>query len=108
MNFTDLVPKDFTPNATVYTFANNEGIPITFVDEEVNGFIAYWTLRGTRRSLRGWDMTFLNRIRYKWAAKKKEEKNTGRNNASHFKKDYEVEKVKKSDSKLTLRERLRQ
>lgn len=107
MNLTNTVPSDFLPKRPMYTYADKEGMPYAFIDDEVNEFIAYWTLQGTRRSLRGWDTTFLNRIRYKWADKKKREKSTQGTNASHFREDYQVEKVVSSESTITLEQRLK-
>jgi replication initiation and membrane attachment protein DnaB len=100
-----VVPQDYKPPHSIYAYATREGIPIEFVDGEVNNFITYWTLRKIRR--KSWDLTFLNRIKHEWARQKALEKNTRKTMPSAYS-EWEGEKIEKSKSTMSLAERLRQ
>jgi hypothetical protein len=97
------VPEDFEPEERIYLWAARDGIPIEFVKDEINNFIAYWSLRNIRR--KNWQVTFWNRIKAKWSYKLAEEKKTKTRCSVPFR---EMPKIEKSKSTMSLRERLRQ
>ena len=99
------VPSDFKPSHRIYSMATQRKIPISFVDECVSEFIFYFQTKKTRRM--GWDLSYWNWVKRGWSMKKEKEKKTVGTNSAAFK-DWEPEKIIKSTSTTTLKQRLRE
>ncbi len=84
-----LVPDDFKISARVYELAEENNIPQTFVDKQVKEFIFYWQDRRTKRN--GWQRTFWNCVKMKWA--------TGKQTKSAANKVWESKPVKVASKK---------
>lgn len=99
------IPDDYHPNDQIYKAAELRKIPKEFVDGEVPGFIIYFSEKNIRRA--GWHRSFLNWIKNGWRFQMEQEV---KNRPTHPSANSEwiAEDIKKSDTKLSLKERLRQ
>lgn len=55
------IPADWKPSGRVIAWAEKQGMPAQWVEDQVDEFVVYWTDRSEAR--KSWDATFMNRLR---------------------------------------------
>jgi len=98
------VPSDFKPDDRIYQLSSENGIPVEFVNNQINQFVFYWQEKQIRR--KSWQLTFWNWVKIGWDMKKKRDAKQIRTSPSSNK-DWEWKKPEKA-SKETAKEALRQ
>jgi len=57
------LPADWALSDEGWAYARSKQIPDEDIRDEATGFHAYWTDRGEKKSKRGWEQTWANRVR---------------------------------------------
>lgn len=60
---THSIPNNWHPGSDGITYAIKQGIPERMVEDEIIGFISYWSDQGNRRSEKGWYTCWQGRCR---------------------------------------------